>query len=149
MGIGVKTLRTFFESLNIYDAARAHWADIDFLQCTGLFGSHISSATHSRLAMGKRQFKLGAGDQLVDVAAPWLYLVRAGELRLLDSRNQTRETIGPGGCVGILPDDWRVVAERPSTLLALKMAAIERIPIVQWKLREMSEKRVRLETAGG
>jgi len=154
MSFSVNTLRAFLKSLGWNDTAQTRLADIDFIQRTALFGTQVSSARHSRLVASRRMVALAAGEAIHNSTSPLLYLVREGQLGLLNVDDQTIETVGPDGFVGEErflekePGPWRAVALVPTELMALSAPEISHMPIVLWKLRAAYDRRARRAALG-
>jgi hemerythrin len=147
MGIGVKTLKAFLQSMDWYEGARIRLGDVDFLQRTWLFGDRVSSGKHGTLALGKRLIHLDAGEPLPSVNPAFLYMVHSGELHLTVADRQEPETLVPGdvfgedALLGLKPLDYIISATQPSTLMTFKDPDISNMPIVLWKLREIYDRR--------
>lgn len=155
MGMSVNSLRAFLQTLGWHGVVRARVADIEFLQQTWLFGTQISSTKHARLAANRQLSYLAIGDRLVPPSKPCLYILRDGELGLINENMQTMEVLHPGEFIGEelflghAPRAWQAIALKPCELVALDTPEISNIPIVLWKLLEIYEKRAQLEQIGG
>ncbi len=121
-----------------------------FLQATEMFGESLSSIRQMGLARTSRSLEIPAGtvlDELVDFSLPILFVLETGALDL-SFEDEVFETLGPGGVCGEESLFFRgkgnvtVRARTDARGLVLSGQEIRRIPIVEWKVLELYERRL-------
>jgi hemerythrin len=118
-----------------------------FLQGTRLFGEMVSSAVHAEMSRKLASSALDAGAELSAGEATALVVARSGAARILIDGSEV-DVIGPGGVYG----EECVFFGRPSLMtaevleagefLSIPAEAARKVPIVEWKLLEIYERRI-------
>jgi len=120
-----------------------------FLQGTWLFGERLSCPAKSTIAAALKPVKPAVGEDIVFGNGPGIYLVEAGKISLL-SGDVIIDTLGTGDFFGeesiFGNSDGHITARagRDSILLFIPAGKLDGIPIVQWKLFETFERRMRI-----
>ena len=121
-----------------------------FLQGTEMFGESLSSTRQMALARTSHTLEIPAGtvlDEVVDFSLPFLFVLEAGTLDL-SFENDVFETLESGGVCGEESlffhgkGNVTVRARTDSRGLVLSGQEIRRIPIVEWKVLELYERRL-------
>lgn len=121
-----------------------------FLQATEMFGESLSSIRQMGLARTAKALDIKAGtllEEVVDFSLPFLFVLETGTLEL-SFEDEVFETLGPGGVCGEESLFFRgkgnvtVRAREDSRGLVLSGQEIRRIPIVEWKVLELYERRL-------
>ncbi len=121
-----------------------------FLQATEMFGESMSSIRQMGLARTAKALDITAGtllEEVVDFSLPFLFVLETGTLEL-SFEDEVFETLGPGGVCGEESLFFRgkgnvtVRAREDSRGLVLSGQEIRRIPIVEWKVLELYERRL-------
>ncbi len=121
-----------------------------FLQATEMFGESLSSIRQMGLARTAKALEITAGtllEEVVDFSLPFLFVLETGTLEL-SFEDEVFETLGPGGVCGEESLFFRgkgnvtVRAREDSRGLVLSGQEIRRIPIVEWKVLELYERRL-------
>ena len=118
-----------------------------FLQGTRIFGEMVSSSVHNFMSRGLSSARLDDGDSLSTSEGASLVVARSGKASILIEGSEV-DTIGPGGVFG----EESVFFGRPSLMtatvveagefLSIPREAIKDVPIVEWKLLEIYERRI-------
>ena len=140
---------TFLKKYGLYDRMKSLLDNIDFLQKTFLFGEGISYPVHHSIAKHMALETYAEGEHLVCPESDVLCLLKQGKLQLLNAGGAVIETLENGdfcGEEGFFPDNrktFTVQTTEPSEVYFLKKYPLLEIPIVHWKLLEISAKRTR------
>ncbi|MEW6754187.1 MAG: MBL fold metallo-hydrolase [Candidatus Latescibacterota bacterium] len=140
--------RSFLRRNRIYASTRRLIGLRRFLQDTWLFGERLSCPTKNRVALSLRPLSLQADEEWSPAEPPDLLLLREGRLEVC-AGERVVDSVAPGGFCGeeriVLgsPPRLRARAVVPSTGYLVPAAVMDPIPIVQWKLLETVERRVR------
>jgi hemerythrin len=139
---------SFLGQNGLEDLTRRVLENRRFLGETWLFGELLGYPVEHSIASALRPVQLAAGDVVSPGKEPCLYVVTRGEV-VLTRGGQEYEKLSRRDFFG--EDEvlygTRVYGARalsPATLLAVPAAIVADIPIVQWKLLQTSEKRLRL-----
>jgi len=142
--------RTFLEESELYEEMKSIQDNIEFLQETWLFGEGISYLVQNKIAqiMNQRDFTKG---ELITKGDPLgVYLIKEGELQIMNSKEEEIETLKPGDFFGedvLFPEvttDFQFKATKPSVLYFINESSLLEIPIVLWKLLEILTKRIKI-----
>jgi hemerythrin len=139
----------FMKRNDVYEELEQHQERRIFLRETRLFGEMISCTILNRIAREMKSQKLSAGKGLEIDEKPSLYMIETGEIEII-SEKRSIETIGRAGYFGeerILYGThslFEAVARKKSNIFTVPGDALDRIPIIQLKLQETLEKRVRI-----
>ncbi len=116
-----------------------------FLQGTRIFGEMVSSAVHIRMTRSMKSEVLRAGTSIP--AGEHIVVARTGAARILIDGAEV-DLIGPGGVYG----EESVFFGRPSLMtaevtetgefLSIPAETARNVPIVEWKLLEIYERRI-------
>ena len=110
----------------------------------------MSSIRQMGLARTAKALEITAGtllEEIVDFSLPFLFVLETGTLEL-SFEDEVFETLGPGGVCGEESLFFRgkgnvtVRAREDSRGLVLSGQEIRRIPIVEWKVLELYERRL-------
>jgi hemerythrin len=120
-----------------------------FLQTTWLFGEVVSSPVLHRVVQAMELRSFDAGEQIHDFEEPSLYLMESGTARVLMDEREI-EVIGRGdffgeesiffGKTGSL---FTLILDESSRIFVIRGAALRDIPIIEWKIVETYERRLR------
>jgi len=139
--------RTFLESHKLLDQVMSIQRNIEFLRRTWLFGEGVSALAQNKIAQSMRGIRVEAHQRLPLEATPGLYLLDEGELHIHNAQQQTIETLHAGDFCGeqsVLaerPLEMSVQASMPSHVYVINPERLPVIPIVHWKLLEVSANR--------
>ncbi|HOX28481.1 MAG TPA: cyclic nucleotide-binding domain-containing protein, partial [bacterium] len=138
----------FLKRNGLYDDLKKDINRRRFLQSTWLFGELLSCPLKSRLTKFMDYVTVPAGEAPPDGDNPRLFIVENGALEVLHAGRKV-ETIGPSGFFG----EEKIVKNGPIALQARALEetrgytipadALSEIPIVQWKLLETLERRLK------
>ena len=139
--------RTFLEESELYEQMKSIQDNIEFLQETWLFGEGISYLVQNKIAqkMSQRHFK--KGELITKGESLGIYLLKEGELQILNSKEEEIETLKPGDFFGeevLFPEltiDFQFKETKPSVFYFINESSLVEIPIVHWKLLEILKKR--------
>ncbi|KGE71719.1 cyclic nucleotide-binding domain-containing protein [Spirochaeta lutea] len=120
-----------------------------FLQTTWLFGEMVSSPVMHRVVQAMETRLYPPGDRIKNFDESSLFLVKSGRGRVLMDDREI-EVLGPGdffgeesiffGKTGSL---FSLVLDEDSQLFVIKGSALRDIPIIEWKIVETYERRLR------
>ena len=137
--------KTFFESNNLLKTTYNTQGNINLLRKTWLFGERLSFLVQNKVAQSMSLLNLSEGERIDLDATPGIYmLLDEGELQIRDSQLHTVETLHFGDFCGeqsLLtqpPLPIIVKATRPSKVYFIDSSTLHDIPIVHWKLLEVS-----------
>ncbi len=142
-----KMYTTFLESKNLLESSIDIQNNIDLLRNTWLFGERLSYFVQNKIAQSMKEVSLAAWERLSLNETTGIYLLNAGELRIQNSQQQTIETLHSGDFCGeqsVLaekPLQMTVQATVPSSVYCIDPQTLAGIPIVYWKLLEVSANR--------
>jgi len=139
----------FLQRNGIYDTAKKGAGKRRYLQHTWLFGERISCPLKNIISQSMKMETFDQGETLPFGVNSGLFMLYDGELSIF-SRSKQIEYVKPGGFYGeeeiILGSTslFKARAEEPSTVYRIPAGVIKNIPIVQYKLLEVFEKRLRI-----
>lgn len=142
--------RLFLERNSLVRRAEEHLPRKHFLQSTPLFGDSISGALQDRMASYLREKEQQGKKRIKPGKETCLYLVEEGAVAVT-YKGKKIDTVIRGGYFG----EDRVLnqtlfdyeTEDETKLFCIPASALEGVPIVQWKLLESLNKRIRLKDA--
>lgn len=142
--------RLFLERNSLVRRAEEHLPRKHYLQSTTLFGDSISGALQDRMAGYLTEKEYSAKKSVKRPKEDCLFLVREGAVAVKYEGKKIDTVIrggyfGEDGIVGHSLFDYETEGE--TSLFCLPASAIEGVPIVQWKLLESMNKRIRLKDA--
>ncbi len=120
-----------------------------FIQSTWLFGDMVSYPVENKVARLMRMKPYAAGEKLAPGKTPELFLLYQGGLQLCKD-GKVIEALEPGDFAGEetiiynIPPVFDVVTTKKSKIFHISGDILADIPIVQWKLLEMLEKRLKI-----
>ena len=138
-----------FVMLNeVYDDIIIRIESQDFLQHIWLFNEALSYSVLSEIISGMELNNFPAGLRIPKSPEPGIFVIKEGkcEIYLNDERIETIQTgdfFGESTVLYNTPDLYQVKAMEDTQAFFIRSPAIENIPIVQWKLFEVNEKRLR------
>ncbi len=144
-----KLMQEFLTAHNLLDSMREIMNRIWFLRQTWLFGEKTTFLSLERIAITMKTTTFEAGESVVISKTPTLWLVKSGEVNLIDKDGNILETIGLGGFFGeqtYLSDfrsDWRFTASVDTELYETQFDKLLEFPIIHWKILEVNAKRWR------
>lgn len=121
---------------------------IGFLQSTYLFGEMVSSIHHNWLALGIEVRKVAPGDKLFLEDEVFLAILKSGEADVYYDTSLV-DTLAAGDFFGeesvLLGSSniFKAVAVKPVELMLIPGASLKGIPIIEWKIMEAFEKRLK------
>jgi hemerythrin len=121
--------------------------NLNFLQCTELFGEMVSSVIQNRIAHEMKPLAVGKGDEIVSGEKPTLFILKSGRVRVFFDETPV-DVLSEGDFFGeesILLGStslFRARAEKNSSLFAVSADALKNIPIIEWKILETFERRL-------
>ncbi len=139
--------RTFLEESEVYEQMKSIQDNIEFLQETWLFGEGISYLVQNKIAQVMSQKDFKEGELITKGESHGIYLLKEGELQILNSKEKEIETLKPGDFFGeevLFPEDtvvFQLKATKPSVFYFISESTLLEIPIVHWKLLEILAKR--------
>jgi len=142
--------RTFLEKNDLYEQMKSIQDNIEFLQETWLFGEGISYQVQNKIAQIMSQRDLTKGELITKGEPLGIYLIKKGELQILNSKEEEIETLKPGDFFGegvLFPEmttDFQFKATKPSVSYFINESSLLEIPIVHWKLLEILTKRIKI-----
>ncbi len=119
-----------------------------FLQNTWLFGEMVSSVVLNSIAKLMRMQIIKAGEELPAAQNPTIYMLKSGEIQVFFEDKQV-DTLKPGGFFGeesIFLKQASLFTARASTdsvVYVIMGDILQFKPIIEWKLLETFEKRLR------
>ncbi len=141
---------TFLEKHGLYEQMHTILDKSDFLRKTSLFGEGISYLVQNRIAQQMVVETYAERENIVMKGSPGLYLLKQGELQLVTLEGKYIETLHVGDVCG----EERFFSENespfvvrtttPSIVYHITKYPLLEIPIVHWKLLEISAKRSKL-----
>lgn len=140
--------KSFLERNNFIDHIMSIIDTRRFMQKTWLFGEMLPCPLKSRIAQSSRIFEAEPGIVEINEENPMLYLIVDGNVSL-EVNGKNLETLSSGDFFGEeyilygIDTGFRATCQKNTTLFEVPAATISEIPIVQWKLLEIFEKRVR------
>jgi hemerythrin len=143
----------FIQENRLEEATRRVLSNRRFLQDTWLFGEMLGYPVERGIAAAMEPLRVNAGDIVDPGESQQLFLVASGECDL--QREGTHcETITRGGFWGedavlYATRIFHARAVRQADLFSVPGALLTDIPIVQWRLLQTSEKRLRSTSRGG
>ena len=124
--------------------------NIEFLQKTFILGEGISYPVQNKIARVMQLQKFNEKELLPAGESPGLYLLKEGELRITNREGMVVEELFNGNFFGeesLLsgePSELYVQVKKPSVVNLIKDYPLLDIPIVHWKLLEISTKRKKI-----
>ena len=141
----------FVRRNGLAEAIRQVHENRQFLHSTWLLGEMISLPVQKRIARQMQRRSVKEDQRLLSGGRPEIVLLAEGLVTILAGRRPI-ENLTPGGFFGeetVLADGqppagtFEARALLDSTLYAVPGDALAGVPIVQWKLRETAERRLR------
>lgn len=141
----------FVRRNGLAEAIRQVHDNRQFLHSTWLFGEMISLPVQNRIARQMERRSVKEDQRLLSGGKPEIVLLAEGLVTILAGRRPI-ENLTPGGFFG---EETVLAGGQPpagtfearalldSTLFAVPGGALAGVPIVQWKLRETAERRLR------
>ncbi|MBF0212414.1 MAG: cyclic nucleotide-binding domain-containing protein [Magnetococcales bacterium] len=117
-----------------------------FLRTTWIFGESVNLVNLTRIAMAIERILLEEKQIFSGVKPDSLYLIQEGEVERW-SDDQIQAIHQPGDCFNeesvfqIMPDPCTFRARTPSLICRMPASLVADIPIVRWKLLEVTERR--------
>ncbi len=145
--IPVELYKAFIErNFLIKDIKRIN-ENLNFLQCTDLFGEMVSSVIQNRIAQEMVTMHLAKGKTIQTDEKPALYMLYKGKMRVFfeDTPIDLLESGDFFGEESILLGSsslFTAKAEKNSDLLAIPGEVLKNIPIIEWKILEIFERRL-------
>ena len=142
-----KIYQTFLQSHEMQQQVVSMQSNIDFLRKTSLFGEGLSYLVQNKIVQSMQMHRFDQGQLLLLKKADGLYLLHQGELLLQNTAGQILETLQPGnfcgeqGFLAEKPLEITVQSSQDSTAYFIGNDTLSGIPIVHWKLLEISAKR--------
>lgn len=141
--------REFIKRNKLFDDLLQKQEKRHFLQSTWLFGELVSFPIQNEITglMAKRVFD--GGEELPCETDENLYLLATGEIKIF-SGNRVIETLKPGQFFGEehllhkYSHLYRAVVTKKSEIFIIPGKGLENIPVIQWKLLETFERRLKL-----
>ena len=131
-----------------YEHVKRIHDDKNFLQGTDLFGEMVSSMIHNRITTSMQSREIKKGEEFVIGNEPCIFLLKKGEAVIyLDDKEVDK--LKPGGFYGEesvfykQAGLFKCIAKKKSTVYIIAADIIKNIPIVEWKLLETFERRLR------
>ncbi len=124
----------------------------EFLQNTWLFGEMVSYPVLNKIS---QQFKIkqyANGEKRLIGSKPELIMLKEGELEIY-SKGEVIDVIEPGqfygedSIVGDMQGTLEIRAVKQSTVYEIEGSSLMDIPIVLWKMLEISERRYKIKSA--
>lgn len=142
--------RTFLEESELYEQMKSIQDNIEFLQETWLFGEGISYLVQNKIAQIMSQRDFTKGELITKGESLGIYLIKEGELQIMNSKEEKIEALKPGDFFGeevLFPEvttDFQFKATKPSVFYFINESSLLEIPIVYLKLLEILTKRTRI-----
>lgn len=142
--------RSFIDKNKLYDQMKNIIENIEFLQKTFILGEGISYPVQNKIARVMQPQKFNEKELLPAGESPGLYLLKEGELRITNREGMVVEELFNGNFFGeesLLsgePSELYVQVKKPSIVNLIKDYPLLDIPIVHWKLLEISTKRKKI-----
>jgi len=142
--------RTFLEESELYEQMKSIQDNIEFLQGTWLFGEGISYLVQNKIAQIMSQRDFTKGELITKGESLGIYLIKEGELQIMNSKEEKIEPLKPGDFFGeevLFPEvttDFQFKATKPSVVYFINESSLLEIPIVYLKLLEILTKRTRI-----
>ena len=140
--------REFIKRNNLFDDLLQKQKKRHFLQSTWLFGEMVSFPIQNEISEMMTKQVFAKGDELPCENGDNLYLLATGEIKVFSGK-QVIETIKPRRFFGeehLLHKHthlYRAVVAKKSGIFVIPGAGLEKIPIIQWKLLETFERRIK------
>ncbi|MDQ6993244.1 MAG: MBL fold metallo-hydrolase [Mariprofundus sp.] len=150
----VTLLSDFITRHHIKNQLKASIESIRFLKNTWLFGEKIPFLSLQNIARSLTVLPLAQQEEIQsdNHAEGQLYLVTAGIVNFVGTDGTTLETIKDGdfflshSAEQSKEVTWKFRAATESTLYAINLHSLRKIPIIQWKILEAFERRSKLTT---
>jgi len=147
MRIPAASFNAFLDATSLRQSFGEMVERIDFLHHSWLFGEQLTPDTLNHIAEAMRPFQCAQGEVADTEIMPGLFLVAKGSVVLEDRQGRQIEMLRPGdffgeqGVLGLTTDSLigRVTPE--SILLRITDYPLIEIPIVHWKMLEVSRRR--------
>ncbi len=145
--IPVELYKAFIERNFLFKDIKRINENLNFLQCTDLFGEMVSSVIQNRIAQEMIRLHLAKGKRLHVDEKPALYMVFKGRMRVFFEETPV-DVLQPGDFFGeesILLGSatlFTAKAEKNTDLLAIPSDGLKNIPIIEWKILEIFERRL-------
>ncbi|MBN2354192.1 MAG: cyclic nucleotide-binding domain-containing protein [Spirochaetales bacterium] len=121
--------------------------NLNFIQCTDLFGEMVSSVIQNRIAQEMRPMSLDKGKPIVVDEKPAIYMLKKGKARIYFEDTPV-DVLLAGDFFGeesiLLGSSslFSAKAEKSSELLVIPAESLKDIPIIEWKILEIFERRL-------
>ena len=148
--------KLFVERNGIYDNVKRMNKYRQFLKNTWLFGEMVSYPIQNRIARVMESIAFKKGEVIKTGPAPGIYLLRQGDFRVFFDGKILEDMPSDGATPGFIGED-SVLLETASFLKASALTdskayfipseALSDIPIVQWKLLEAFNRRMKMFSA--
>ena len=141
----------FLENFGLYEQMISIMDKIDFLQNTFLFGESISYPLQNTIARNSFLHTYEKNEQIVAKESSRLFLLKAGELKITKGSGEIVETLEVGDFCGEENffshnnETLIVEASQPSEVFIIGNYPLLEIPVVHWKLLEISAKRQKIQ----
>ena len=138
----------FLKKNQIYENMKQIIEVRQFLQRTWLFGEMISCPVKNRIARCMKSVIYARGKQLPTLGSKDLFLVKDGQIKIFNGSLfvETQESGGFFGEENILfkaQNLFSAITSKKSTIFHIPKEEVKNIPIVEWKLLETFERRIR------
>jgi hemerythrin len=143
----------FLEKHGLYEQMNTILDKIDFLQKTSLFGEGISYLVQNHIAQQMAVETYAEQETIMMEKFPGLYLLKQGELQLTTLEGKPIETLYVGDFCGEESffsenaSPFIIQTTKPSVVYHITQYSLLEIPIVHWKLLEISAKRTKLASS--
>ncbi len=140
---------TFLERHELFEQVKNTLDKIEFLQSTFLFGEGISYPVQNKIARNMILKSCAENEKIAGDAAPWLCMLKSGQLQLMNRQEEVIETLtGCGYCgeeniFSKAGSQFTINAGTPSEVYLIQKYPLTEIPIVHWKLLETYVKRIK------
>ncbi len=145
--LSVDIYQAFLESRDLLKSRIDIQNNIELLRKSWLFGERLSYLVQNKIAQAMQEINLSAWETLSMEDVPGIYVLDAGELHICNAQQQLVEMLHSGDFCGeqsVLsekPLPMTVQATRPSRVYCIPPSTLSGIPIVHWKLLEVSDNR--------
>ena len=138
----------FVKKNHLYQDLRKNYEKISFLQQTSLFGEIVSFSVQNRIAREMKQVRVRKGKDL-SLKMDTLAMVVQGsfDIFLMGKKIKRLKSGGYWGEDSVLFDcnsQYKAVAIEDAQVYFITQALLRDIPVVQWKLLEMHNKRMQM-----
>jgi hemerythrin len=145
--IPIELYKVFITRIFLYRDIKRINENLNFIQCTDLFGEMVSSVIQNRIAQEMKPLSLAKGRPIAVADKPALYMLKEGRVRIYFEETPI-DLLMPGDFFGeesiLLGSSslFSAKAEKDSELLVIPAEALKNIPIIEWKILEIFERRL-------